>query len=375
MKIEQSTWSPAAGWAQHSGNLAGQPATFVLVFGGRYLLEDPAVFELVKARYPGAHLLLSSTSGEITDTTITEDALAVTAVRLEQTRLVTAATTIAHPADSCRLGAELAQRLAAPDLVHVFVISDGSLANGTELARGFSTHLPPGVLLTGGLAGDGARFEKTVVGLDAPPASGRIAALGFYGTRFRSTFGTSDGWAPFGPERVVTRADGNRLHTLDGHSALALYKQYLGDQAAGLPGTALRFPLSLTPADGSPTVIRTILSIDEPGQAMVFAGDIPDGARVRFMHASHENIIDGAGEAAGKLADGPFDLVICVSCVGRRIVLGQRTEEETELVRDILGAGPAVTGFYSYGELAPVGRETGCRLHNQTMTITAFTET
>ncbi|MBX7116491.1 MAG: FIST C-terminal domain-containing protein, partial [Myxococcaceae bacterium] len=62
------------------------------------------------------------------------------------------------------------------------------------------------------------------------------------------------------------------------------------------------------------------------------------------------------------------------SCVGRRSVLKQRTEEETEAVREVLGPKPVLTGFYSYGELAPVTRGARCQLHNQTMTVTTFSE-
>jgi len=375
MRSEQSTWSPAGGWVNRSSTLAGLAPQFVLAFGGRHTLEDPSRYQELRSRYPGAHLLLASTAGEITGTTITEDELTVTAVALEKSRIACAALSIRQAAESFDLGAELARRLQGPDIAHVFVISDGALTNGTELARGLNANLPPGVAVTGGLAGDGSRFEKTLVGLDEPPVSGRVVGVAFYGRHFRSAFGSSGGWSPFGPEREITRATGNRLYELDGQSGLGLYKEYLGEQAAGLPGSALRFPLSLTGRDGSPGVVRTILSLDEETQSMTFAGDMPVGARVRFMHASYEDLLDGAAQAAEQAAARDFDLVLCISCVGRRIVLGQRTEEELEIVRESVGPRPVLTGFYSYGELAPAGGKTACQLHNQTMTITAFVET
>jgi hypothetical protein len=375
MKIEQVTCCPDTGWKTHRNTLAGAAPQFVLAFGGRKLLEDSSHFHALRNRYPKAQIILSSTAGEITGTEITEDQLTVTAVALEKTRIACAARTIQNSAESHGLGAELARQLVGPDLVHIFIVADGQLTNGAELSRGLSENLPAGVMLTGGLAGDGARFEKTVVGLDEVPVSGRIVALAFYGTHFKSTFGSAGGWAPFGPERVVTRAEGNRLYELDGHSALALYKEYLGEQAAALPGSALRFPLSVTSADGSPAVVRTILSIDEAAQSMTFAGDIPPGSLGRFMRASYEDLLDGATQASEQARGHQSELIICVSCVGRRIVLGQRTEEETEAVREILGPEAVLTGFYSYGELAPASRQSSCQLHNQTMTITAFSET
>ena len=260
--------------------------------------------------------------------------------------------------------------------MHIFVISDGQVVNGSELAQGFNMHLPEGALLTGGLAGDGALFEQTVVGLDMVPSQGNIVAVGFYGRRLHVGFGSSGGWVPFGPVRVVTGAEANVLYSLDGQSALELYKKYLGEQAQHLPGAALRFPLCITTIEGR-QLVRTILSIDEEAQSMVFAGDIPLGAQVRFMRASYEDLIDGAAQAASEsmrpgLQDA--DLAICISCVGRKIVLGNHTEEETEIVREILGETPTITGFYSYGELAPPEASQWCELHNQTMTITLLKE-
>lgn len=376
MKIEQRLYDPAHGWKQRGGNLGQLPPQLILLFGGRDLLADPRHYAEVARLYPGAHILSASTSGEITDTEVTEDQLTLTAIAFERTRIAAAATSIEPGGDSFAAGRHLAHSLAGKDLVHVLVLSDGARVNGTELSRGFNETLPRGVLLTGGLAGDGTRFQQTLVGLDEAPVSGRIAAIGFYGQSLRVAFGSSGGWAPFGPERIVTAAAGNVLQSLDGQSALELYKTYLGDAAAQLPGSALRFPLAITPAGGGAPLVRTILSIDEQARTMTFAGDIPVGSRVRFMRASYEDLIDGAARAAAQThrVSEP-QLAICISCVGRRIVLGQRTEEETETVRENLGPTVALTGFYSYGELAPADAASACQLHNQTMTITSLQET
>lgn len=363
------------GWHRKRGGLDGVDPQLVLLFGGRHLLETGKWIDEVRQTYAGAHLLAASTSGEITDTSVTEDQLTSVAIALEHSRLKCESTKVEHAGESHAAGRSLAQRLAGEDLVHVFVISDGMLVNGTDLARGFNETLPAGVRLTGGLAGDGARFEKTVVGLDELPVPGRIVAVGFYGRRLKTAFGSGGGWSPFGPERVVTRSDGNVLFELDGKSALQLYKTYLGDHAAQLPGSALRFPLCITTDAGTGQLVRTIVSIDEKTESMTFAGDIPMGARVHFMRASYEDLVEGAAKASEQTSPlAEPQLVVCISCVGRRIVLGQRVEEETEVVRENLGPGCVLTGFYSYGELAPAGDATAGQLHNQTMTITSLRE-
>ena len=375
MKAEQLLFEPGSGWQKRGGDLAGLKPQLVFVFGGRHLLESGQGLAELGRTYPGAHLVIASTSGEITDTEVTEDRIVATAAAFEKTLVTCAATHVRHADDSYAAGRELAQKLSAPGLALVFVVSDGSLVNGTDLARGFNEHLPPGAQLSGGLAGDGTRFERTLVGLDEPPVPGRIVAVGLAGSALRVNFGSAGGWEAFGPARIVTRSSHNTLFELDGQSALRLYKTYLGDQAAKLPGSALRFPLCVTPAGSTHTVVRTILSIDDLTEGMVFAGDIPLGARVRFMRASYEDLIDGAAAAAEQLGGGhSAQLVLCVSCVGRRLVLGQRTEEETESVRAVIGPSAVLTGFYSYGELAPAGSGVACQLHNQTMTITSLRE-
>lgn len=375
MQIEQRISPSAATWALRTGSLDPALAQLVFVFGDRQLLEEGSGIDALRAVYPAARIVAASTSGEIVDTEVTEGQLVATAIAFDRTQVDCAQETIATVAESYEAGRRLARTLTAPDLVHVFVVSDGQRVNGTDLARGFNEHLPPGVRLSGGLAGDGTRFERTVVGLDERPGPGRIVAVGLRGGALSVGFGSAGGWEAFGPERVVTRSEHNTLYELDGQSALRLYKKYLGDQAAALPGSALRFPLCVTPPGSPSTVVRTILSIDEQAEAMVFAGDIPVGARVRFMRASYEDLLDGAARAAEQTRrERPAELALCVSCVGRRIVLGQRTEEETECVRAAIGPKAVLAGFYSYGELAPAGSSVACQLHNQTMTITTLAE-
>jgi hypothetical protein len=207
---------------------------------------------------------------------------------------------------------------------------------------------------------------------------GRVAAVGLYGNHLAVGFGSLGGWDPFGPERLVTRSRGNVLYELDGRSALDLYKEYLGEHARGLPATGLLFPLSLRSATRETPVVRTILSVDEQASSLTFAGDVPEGAYARLMKANFDRLIDGASGAAEAcrltLPETRAELALLISCVGRKLVLRQRIEEEVEGVREVLGPGPALTGFYSYGEISPFTPGARCDLHNQTMTITAFAE-
>ena len=166
------------------------------------------------------------------------------------------------------------------------------------------------------------------------------------------------------------------MYELDGKSALELYKTYLGDKAKELPGSALLFPLSMQEKKGSQALTRTILSIRDDG-GMVFAGEMPEGSTVQLMKANFERLIDASSMAAENSfaqMNKSAELAILISCVGRKLVLGQRVEEEVEAVRNVLGPIPVMSGFYSYGEISTQFGSTHCELHNQTMTITVLKE-
>jgi hypothetical protein len=227
--------------------------------------------------------------------------------------------------------------------------------------------------------GDGAEFKHTVAGLDEAPKEKNIILIGFYGTSLKVGYGSLGGWDTFGPDRTITRSAGNVLYELDGLPALDIYKEYLGELAAELPGSGLLFPmrLHLDTKTGEAEVVRTLLAVDEKEKSMTFAGDMPQGVVSTLMKANFDRLIDGAYGAATMSAEGSAhpQLAILISCVGRKLVLKSRVEEETEAVQSVLGEGTVMAGFYSYGEICPIApTEKQCRLHNQTMTITTFSE-
>ena len=375
MQVEQRRWTRGPGWGPPREQGFAGPANLVLLFGARKALSGSTLAKLAEI-YPDAQILGCSTAGHIDDVHVMDDGIVATAVHFDSTRLRVGRVDLSQTQNSRDAGRRLGASLLGEDLRHVFVLSEGLLVNGSELVRGMAEVLPAEVAVTGGLSGDGARFEGTRVCVGTGAAGGIIAALGLYGQRLRVGYASVGGWDPFGPERLVTRAQGNILYELDDRSALALYKTYLGKHAAGLPASGMLFPLAIRGANGDPPVVRTVLRIDEHNQSMTFAGDIPEGGYVRLMRANFERLIEGASEAALAAGGATFaaDMALLVSCVGRKQVLQQRVEEEIESVRQVLGERVALAGFYSYGEIAPFAASARCELHNQTMTITTLAE-
>ncbi len=379
MKIHENSYRQGSGWRQPLPAEMDGPQTLVLAFGAPCYGADPRPFEDMRAAWPRAVVAGCSTSGEMAGAELSDASVCVVAVRFEHTQLRRASTVVTDPADSAAAGQRLAAGLASPGLRAVLLLSDGLVVNGTALVAGLSAGLPPGVVVTGGLAGDGSDFRETWVLDDGVPTPHRVCGIGLSGPRLHVGSGCDGGWMDFGPVRRITRSRGSVLHELDGRPALDLYKEYLGELAAGLPGAALRFPLSVRPSGttGRP-LVRTVLSIDEQARTMTFAGDMPEGFEARLMRTTSDHLIQSATTAVAQATQGlspsASALVISVSCVGRRLVMGERTEEEAEVIAQ--GAPGAAThlGFYSYGEIAPGADGSACSLHNQTMTVTVYAE-
>ncbi|MBU6271957.1 MAG: FIST C-terminal domain-containing protein [Betaproteobacteria bacterium] len=380
MEVDTLTHAAGIGWSHPLPRQLDGPQTLVVVFGAaEHGPHDAALVEL-RAALPGSVIAGCSTAGEIFGGGVHDDTLSVAIARFARTALRLALTPLADAADSRAAGARLASQLAAPGLRAVLLFSDGLQVNGTALVDGLTRQLPPAVAISGGLAGDGGRFRSTWVLSGAQCLTGHVCAVGLYGDALRVGLGTGGGWADFGPERRITRATGQVLYELDGKPALDLYRTYLGEFAAGLPATALRFPLSVRePGASDEPLVRTILAVDEAAHSLTFAGDIPQGGTARLMRANHLRLIDSAAAAGAAAIAGAHPgsaspaLALSVSCVGRRMVLGEHTDEELESISAALPAGSGHVGFYSYGEISPAG---GCesRLHNQTMTVTVLSE-
>lgn len=359
--------------------IIGIKADWVLCFGAKSLLENREIIDNILHTFDSAEIAFCSTAGELCQKCgVCENSMVISAIKFNQTKLQSAIVNIKNFNNSYDAGKSIAEKLDQQDLKHIFILSDGSNVNGSELVKSMNDYFKSSVVITGGLAGDDTKFEYTLTSLNDHPSRGNIIAFGLYGDHIQITHGTMGGWDSFGLAKTVTKSTGNELFEIDGKNALELYKEHLGKYSEGLPETALLFPLSVKMNDDGDVVVRTILSINFEKKSMIFAGDIPEGSKVKFMLANFDRLIDAAGTAAKSslmsLSNSAPQLAILISCVGRKVVLGGRVDEEVDAVIKVLGPDIPTTGFYSYGEISPLKEGTSCQLHNQTMTITCFQE-
>ena len=361
--------------------LAEIDPNLVLVFAAPQFFTDPDFSLQLAAAFPTARRVAVSTAGEISSQGVSENSAVISAIRLEQTPFKVAATDIASMEDSADAGARLAATLQAPDLKAVILLSQGVAVNGSDLIAGVVSVLGKNIPLTGGLAGDNGAFTQTWALLDDRVSDKMMLAIGLYGDALNFAHGSFGGWQSFGPARRATKAIGNVLYELDGEPALEVYQRYLGEYAKDLPASGLLFPFAILSDDRQESgLIRTLLGVDRSDGSLTLAGDIPAGGYLKLMHASTDALVDGA-EAAAEAAQRMLDtqngqgLALLVSCIGRKLVMGDRVDEEVEAVGAVFGQRCMLTGFYSNGEISPFIENTECKLHNQTMTITYLSET
>lgn len=376
MKVAQLNVRSAHAVADYASLLAIQP-TLVLAFGSVAALQASA--PSLHAAFASSHLAGCSTAGEISGEGVADDSLVVTALHFEKTQVVQVSTVLAEMGDSFAAGVRLAKGLSTAGLRAVLIFGQGVAINGSALIGGLASVVGAHIPITGGLAGDGGAFAKTWVLDDAGLSDERLVCLGLYGDQLEFAHGSFGGWSPFGPARKVTRSENNVLYELDGESALDVYKKYLGEHAKGLPASGLLFPFAMLGSDHNEVgLIRTILGVDEAAGSLTLAGDIDPNGYLKLMHASTDALVDGAeaaAQAAQKMQSNPgAGLALLVSCVGRKLVMGGRVDEEVEAVGDVFGQGATLAGFYSYGEISPFAPSVDCKLHNQTMTITYLSE-
>jgi hypothetical protein len=352
--------------------------TLVLAFGSADYKQCREIWQQIIATFPQSKLIGCSTAGEVHGSCIYDRSITLVACRFDRTQIQVVSASAGSLGESRKAGHELARQLPLENLKAVLVISDGQFVNGSELLRGLYSVLPDGVQISGGLAADGTKFGPTWVLTQEGPQSGKVTAVAFYGDSIQFSAASQCGWDHFGVERFVTRSQGSTIWELDGKPALQLYKKYLGERASDLPAAALFFPLELRRNSCDPPVLRTILNIDENDQSMTFAGDMPENAIVRLTHANPDKIVSCAAKASELAAQNVIassnSLLITISCVGRRLVLKDRTEEEVEATLSPLPTGVRQIGFYSYGEIAPIEGRSVSDLHNQTMTVTLMNE-
>ncbi len=363
-------------WEMEEGKSQISPQ-LCLLFGARKKIETDGkkAIQTLKNEGLNAPIVTISTAGNILDSKVSFDDLITTCIEFEKTDVVVN-DYCSNCDDEFSLGQNITKDYDTNNLALLLVFTAHGI-NAGNFIDGINQGFNHKVLVSGGVAGDGTLFEKTLLGIDGNIDENKIVTIGLYSKHLKVSHGSKGGWLPFGPPRKVTKAKNNFLYEIDNQSVLDLYKEYLGSKAKDLPGSGLLFPFAIIDDETKEFVVRGIQDINEKEKAIILYGNIEKGQTVKLMRANHTKLIDGAGESAFDVLTADNEkpqLALLVSCVARAVALNQLIDEEIEEIKEVFGEKTTLCGFYSYSEFSPVKGAMSCSLHNQTMTITALSE-
>lgn len=230
-------------------------------------------------------------------------------------------------------------------------IGDGTTANGGMLLKGLENAFGFQVPIVGGAAGDQCRSKITYQFYGSNVLTDSLPILTFGGDVVFS-FGAACGWRPIGRKSMITKASGSRLYEIDGIPAVEFYQRYLGGRLPSAENS-----LAVYFGDSERYYIRVPNALEKDGSINLL-DDIPEQAIVQLTDASRDDIIAASlnsfQTALQNYPGNKLDAVLLFSCCCRRWVLGTRTKEEYEVIKNSLPYEAPICGFYTYGELAPL---------------------
>ncbi len=245
----------------------------------------------------------------------------------------------------------------------------GLTASGDIMLEGFRQSLGEGFPIFGGTAGDKLnlkctyQFHKNKVFTDAAPFI-------LIGGPLLYSFGVESGWIPIGKKAIVSKSDNNMVYRIDTDTAFDYYKHHLGENI-GLKDFAIigDYPLAIFEEDQKSFYLRAPFIINEENGSLTFVGNVPQGSTVQITHSTRDKIVEATKTSVkssvtaypGKMPSA----ALCFSCASRKLVLGTRVEEEYDAFTAYFPDLP-VAGFYTYGEIGPLGRDKPARFHNDT---------
>ncbi len=323
------------------------------------------VLEQINAQWPGIALIGCTTDGEMSSHILfAEDSLALVLLSGDDFYAVSG---VARSVSTDVAGSI---RASVNDAVQRLAGRGGGDRRGNGAAPRLCITMPDGLTVSGSAVLNALRATRQFHGTEVLQDSVPFLLFG-EGVVF--SFGVDTGWRPIGREGRVTDVDGHVVRAIDGRPATEFYREFLGN--ADITHLT-EYPLAVTADDDRGYYLRAPSRTDEASGCIHFLGDVPDGARVHITTTNRDQILAATRTSfQHALDDFPKDsggggkpaLALCISCAGRKQILGSRTQEEARIVNELLGDVPAV-GFYGYGEIARLAKDGISHYHNETFT-------
>ncbi len=314
---------------------------------------------------PHANIIGSTTSGEILQHTTYEKSTLISFSVFDKTKIKRYYQP--YKTKSSDVVEELYAKFETPqDIKLMITFTDGIGLNGERFIKQFQKQENKFVI-AGGLAGDNAKFKKTFVfDNDGCYDNGAVCAV-FYGEELYINTINSFGWKAIGKKLKVTKSKDNIVYTIDGISAINIYKKYLGDSVASkLPASGIEFPLIIN-RDGM-EIARAVVGIDKEQEALIFAGNVNEGDIVQFGYGDIDSIKLLREITNKKLLAKPIESIFIYSCMARKQLMAESIESELLPISELA----PTCGFFTYGELFTQG--SSYEFLNENMTILSISE-
>lgn len=328
-----------------------------------------------------------STAGEISGSGISNESVVIMALGSDTLDFATGiGLDMSQDETACGVALvdDFRHRISIKEASSLLIFPDGMGGDGLKVIDGLQSVMGTGFEIVGGYLGDGEDFRTTFQYFNGKVYNNAMPGLLICGKAgFRTGIGVRSGFESIGNRFYCTAAEGNIVKEFDNERALDLYKEFLGDERfQRLPGICLEYPFGLI--DDKVSIagkeyfqLRCCLAVDHEKGSITLAASIPEGRAITLTTASRGDIINGAKLAAEQakesLKDAKPEAILMFSCVGRKLILGRRTQEEVAVVKEVLGKDVPLIGFYTYGEIGPIDKTreelSVSKFHNETVVL------
>jgi len=308
-----------------------------------------------------AIMIGSTTDGEIANGEFSRNTTVISFTQFENATLKYA---IDMNLDSYTRGQNIASKLLKDDSKLFILFSEGLHTNGEEFLKGVQSKAP-NIKVAGGLAGDYASFQKTLVFTkDFILANGAVG-VSINSKKLRVFNDYNFNWQKIGKKLTVTKAEGNVVFEIDGRRAVDTYKHYLGEKVIHkIPSICIEFPLLVE--ENNTLTARAVISASGDG-SLTFAANIKEGSEVYFGYGNPEEILKHTQTIPHQLQQFNPEAVFVYSCMARLHFIGPMINKE---LRPLSKFAP-MSGFFTYGEFFSSSSN---QFLNQTMTVVAISE-
>jgi hypothetical protein len=286
--------------------------------------------------------------------------------------------------NSALCGEKIARDLI--DCVHdetigMFVFTDGLTVNFDRFKHALEGNLKLDrfIPMFGGLSADNWEMKRTYQYCnDRVLSDGAVCTL--FSGKARVAWVVSHGCVPIGSEHQITRCEGNTIYQIDSMPVLEVFKEYLDEEeinnwSRAVVNLCLGFKAPAAMKGYDEYLIRFMPTKDDEKGCITISTEAEDGTKFWMTRRDQEKIANGVHSAASQIREAignqAIKMVFHFDCAGRGKVVF-RDQQKNQLLKELqekVGSSVPWIGFYTYGEIGPVGNQN--HFHNYTAIISA----